>query len=142
MKVSVILFFAALSCLAASPAWARIGETLEECIARYGNVTKIDEQKGQIFFEKNGYAICATFFNGQVDTMSFKRRIPGSDTFAPLNAEEIQLLLKANGGDKKWQSRNVDGPNPEWQTEDGLMFADYLSGRIRWRFSARHTPSG
>ena len=113
-----------ISAFAFSNAFARIGETPEECKKRYGaplNITETDH-----FYSKEGIIIVCRFFQDKCDWVQFQKSekdilgksIKMSDT-------EIELLLKANGSGLRWDKEPSIGKKV-WTTEDGKMHAVYM----------------
>ena len=75
------------------PALARIGETMDEAVKRYGRVIRHESIHGaEVYsFEKNGFHILAHFHNGKIDRIVYK-----SEAGRKLTHEEIDTFLKAN----------------------------------------------
>jgi hypothetical protein len=113
-----------LALFVAREATARIGETPEQCRARYGEPTKVEKDKNMLLFQKGGVLIIVNFYDGKADMISFrkaKQNILGmAEEFSD---NEIQNLLKANGGTREWKQREIISMNKEWQTEDGEFLA-------------------
>lgn len=96
--------------------FARIGETLAQCDARYGNGggMVLDEYST---FKKDGLAVLAHFYQGRVDYITYTKEA------GVLLGFEIEKLLEANGGNRKWENR---GPSPDcrlWATTDNALTA-------------------
>ncbi|GEP46177.1 hypothetical protein [Brevifollis gellanilyticus] len=86
----------------ASPALARIGETPEQCEARYGKPVKIEEE-GQAFrYRKAGFNVTCVFRNGACVHMAFSHVADAQNEVAPMSESEITTLLTANGSGKTW----------------------------------------
>ena len=73
--------------------FARIGETMEEAVKRYGEVVRRETIQGWEFylFEKNGFHILAHFQDGKIDRILYNR-----ESGEKLTHEEIDTFLKAN----------------------------------------------
>jgi hypothetical protein len=113
-----------LSLLAVTPALARIGETPEQCKARYGDPSKIIKEKKTMVFQKSGVLVIVEFFNGKADTIGFRKleqNVLGMSL--EFSDNEIQNLLKANSGGKEWKMRQIISINKAWTTEDGELIA-------------------
>ena len=84
---SVVLFSLGLH------AFARIGETMEEAVKRYGPVFQQETIQGEKYssFRKNGFRILAHFHDGKIDHILYN-----SEFRAKLTHEEIDAFLKAN----------------------------------------------
>jgi hypothetical protein len=77
------------------PSFARIGETMDQAIKRYGPVVHHDTTHGKklYMFKKNGFVIMAHFHDGKIDHIMY-----GKETREKLTLEEINTFLKANNG--------------------------------------------
>jgi hypothetical protein len=75
--------------------FARIGETMEEAVTRYGPVVHHDTIQGEKYslFKKNGFHILAHFHDGKIDHILYS-----SESGEKLTHEEIDTFLKANSG--------------------------------------------
>ncbi len=106
----------------ASVASARIGETLEQCEARYGKGSV--GKDGEISFTKAGFTIQATFYEGKVDAIGvfkIERDVLGHPK--EMSDTEVQTLLEANGGGKAWRKLNAVSMDKQWSNEDGSVMA-------------------
>lgn len=112
--------------LVALPAQARLFESLEECIARYGEPTKIIEEEQTAHFKKGGFLIAATFRDGICHRLLFQKAIKnGEFRSAEITKNEIATLLAANRIDstKRWKLHE-DGINQGYLLgEDDTDFA-------------------
>jgi hypothetical protein len=112
-----------------SESLARVGETLPECMDRYGEVLNSFPQHGrQMFvFMKSGFMISVQFYDGVVDgIMYMKAGEKLNDHFVKPTNNELQIFLNVNGGDLGWIKRNTASVDREWITEDGRLVAVYL----------------
>ena len=73
--------------------FARIGETMDEAVKRYGEVVHHGNIHGEevYSFTKNGFNILAHFHGGKIDRILYSRESRGK-----LSAEEIDTFLRAN----------------------------------------------
>ena len=112
--------------LTITPAFARIGETPAECIARYGEPVEIDKEKSQLIFMKGTMAIIAGFFDGKCDKLVM-RKVEQDIIGTPeeISDNEIDLLKEANGGEKPWREKPLISMTKLWETEDGAILAQY-----------------
>lgn len=105
-----------------SPATAhcRIGETLDECKARYGDPITVLENGA--LFSKSGIFVLTHFIKGKVDEISYyrtsvknpKRHVCPSDA-------EAQILLNANSQGSKWELQGTYWQHALWvNREHGL----------------------
>jgi hypothetical protein len=112
---------------------ARIGETPAQCEARYGKPIKSFESTDSIGFRKAGLSVLVGFHEGKADMIVYEK--DATDTSGESNKmsdNEIETLLNANGGDKKWKNMNTISMSPDvsvvikrWETEDGALIAEY-----------------
>ncbi|WP_395740569.1 hypothetical protein [Prosthecobacter sp.] len=90
-----------LLCLS-SAALARIGETQDECIRRYGEPVQRDADK-TLSFRKSGIAVTCTFLEGRCVHIRYQKLDPD----ARLNGREVDILRAANGTHWKLQGGNT-----------------------------------
>ena len=114
------------------PARARLGESEEQCVLRYGPVVERTTSADPglnlpvLLFNKNGYAFTATLFHGRVGALLIQR----GDS-AELSPEEIQLFLDANRAGEKWERQPGVMPRTVWLRDDGTQAAyDELHHRL------------
>ncbi len=120
-----LIYLLLLNCIVA-PAFARIGETPEACIARYGEPTKIVKEESQLIFQKGDFLIVASFFEGKCDMIGMRKveqDILGTPT--ELSDNEMEVLREANGGGQTWNVKPVMAISKIWQTADGQILAQY-----------------
>ena len=95
------LLFIALLALPRN-ARGRIGETLDECKARYG--TPVSIQKDAALFLKNGLTVSVHFIAGKVDQIIYYKKDPlSSKKSASPSEAETMILLQANAQDTPWE---------------------------------------
>lgn len=118
---TLILFL----CLVSSAVFARIGETVAQCQARYGAPIKwvVPDKTG--YFEKDELRLLATFRNSKCVHLSYTK-IEASKQLPTFSDEEIDALLKANGGGAKSSKIQSSEDAAEWQSSDGKLTATYL----------------
>jgi hypothetical protein len=92
------LIITAVAVLFTAAASARIGETYDECVARYG---ALREKKGsltnpQFIFEKDGITVGINFLSGKAGQLSYSK----SGYFLDSG---VQKLLDVNSGESKWR---------------------------------------
>jgi|SRR5271165_1540283 len=98
----------------------RIGETLEECKARYGKPVEI--KKDTALFFKNGMTVSAHFIDGKVDEIRYYKIDPkdSKKTICPSDAE-VNILLRANAQDTSWELELAQRRDALWSNrEKGL----------------------
>lgn len=124
MKTALSLF-AVIAVLFPACSFARIGETPEQCENRYGKPLSTNEGGG-LFFRKGPLLFQVNFFEGKCDSIIFnkeEKNVLGKPT--ELSDSEIAIILKANGGDRKWNELPVSPTMRVWKTEDGAITAVY-----------------
>jgi hypothetical protein len=87
-----------------APSFARIGETMDEAVKRYGEVIRHGNIHGEELysFKRNGFNILAHFHAGKIDRIMYSR-----ESGSKLTDEEIDTFLKANN---KGRPMNEDLP--------------------------------
>lgn len=100
------------------PCSARVGETPQECVVRYGKPKEVDKKALELIFRKGPYAILTVFDQGKCVFISFLKMEP-NDAGSQLTAVEIETLLDANIGKSQWSSYG-DG---EYRSGDGKIVA-------------------
>jgi hypothetical protein len=124
MKLSLFLALSLL--VSAFSAEARIGETLEQCKARYGPVSAHEQGSDLYVFEKNGFMVAITFFQGNADGLIFKKaETTALGTPKEMSENEIQNFCAANAGSSEWRKSETSSMNKMWATIDGTRFAIY-----------------
>ncbi len=125
-------------------ATARIGETEAECAARYGEpygepVDDVMKDRAIVWraygkgglswmgwlFGKGKLIFIIGFRDGKAESIQFQNmEKKGVGNPVALTEAEIDVLLKANGGKRKWKWQMVaDGFTDGWKTEDGELVA-------------------
>src|SRR5258706_11448924 len=130
MKVQLLTLF--LVANLTGSAWARLGETTDQAVARYGQPLSQVEQKAEggnlplvfLSFQKNGFEIDVTLSNGISVAESF-RKLNGETLTSP----EIQTLLANNSQGFGWEAPKVIEEQKKWARDDGSVAA-LTGGRI------------
>jgi len=108
-----------------SPGYGRIGETIEECIARYGELYSESDFEGrtQYIFKKSGYVIGICFYEKKADLIIlFKEGKDDLGFNAKFSDNEIEILHKSNAGDTPWEPIEIISLNKQWiNKEKGLV---------------------
>jgi hypothetical protein len=129
--MKILAFLLALS----FPALARIGETYEQCVARYGAATS-PPTKGSARFVKGGIIIMIDFSGGIAQEIRFAGQSdPGSFSGKKLTDAQVQSILDANAAGSPWKDITPNGGGlvgKELQREDGSAHAmwNYMSGTL------------
>ncbi len=106
----------------AGSAQARIGETADQLVARYGQPLSEDDQKkdgdkialANVVFQKGGFEISVTITAG-VSVQETYKKLNGS----PILVDEARYLLTANAQGEEWSApRTVEG-DKIWTRDDG-----------------------
>ena len=127
MKTAALL---ATLFLATLPASARIGETLEQCRARYGpekrDVVQASKAARCKSFLKNGFSLDFTFEDGKAVMVFIIKRDPDDPAKTiPMSKEEAVLLLSVNPPGEKW----LTGSGGIMETEDHAFKAHGIDPR-------------
>ena len=123
---SILLLLAAVSWGSAQDCLARIGETQDQCIKRYGKPAfeGATEEAGmtEIVWNKSGLRIRALFpgENSACGKISFQK---GNSSELP--PEEIKPLLKDNSLGSEWVMVCNSGDTTQWLTSDFTLRAYY-----------------
>jgi hypothetical protein len=126
-----VAFSVALALLCAVPAEARLGETYEQCVQRYGRLVKKQgrEDNPQFMFEKAGITIGINFLNGKAAQLSYSK---SSGTFLDI---EVRQLLEINSGGSSWQYDPAESERGRssaytktecFRRDDGGAFAEHI----------------
>lgn len=96
----------------------RIGETLEQCTARYGD--PVMERVNSAGFEKNGIRILVDFReDGRAASILYMQA-------GGFSEQEVERLLKLNGGGQRWIPEPVPfSITAMWISADNKMVAAY-----------------
>ena len=109
-STQIPFFILVLTALLALPwnAQCRIGETLDECKARYGSPVEV--KKDAALFLKNGMYVSAHFADGKVVEISYYKKSPKNPkkSVCPTDTE-AEILLRANAHDTPWELEFAHG---------------------------------
>ena len=130
MKHRLTIICATLSViLHSATAYARLGETQEQCIQRYGNPVKTGA--GSMHFVKDGVVIGCGFDDAKVCDFIVYFKNDGSKF---TSEEVIQIIVKINSanGKRKWDMQWPDGDKPStWKSDDGFIAQHPFENGIR-----------
>jgi hypothetical protein len=109
---------------------ARIGDTLEEAIQRYGKV--VSKASGDEFamFKEAPYYITAHFHDDKTDAITYVKAGSESSTKGSFSHEEIEMLLRINGNGQTWERSKGKAGLQEWKTEDEKLQAVYSESKF------------
>jgi hypothetical protein len=123
MRVSPWIVGAVLAVMLPTWSWARLGETPEQCEARYGAPIEVTNTRMPyasvtiITYGKDDVFIMAVFHRGNAQHISFRKQ-------TPLSQAELNALLKANGEGRPWKL-NYSDPNNGWLKENNFASATF-----------------
>jgi hypothetical protein len=123
MKIPFLLLL-----LAAPLASARLGETIDQCRARYGKETRIfKDEEGNIHeYAKAGFVIGILFYEGKAAVIIANKPPKGilgiPDEITPA---ELESLISANGRGSAWTKLGSDIVKDKWLSDDGRGLATY-----------------
>lgn len=116
-----------MAVMLSSTVWARIGETLEECVERYGDPiespTPDKSLQGavRVPFLSSGIIRDVTFWRGKAAEISFH-----NEDNSTISKAQSEILLEDNAGSSTWTKVAEDLDSRRWQTLNGERRA-YLS---------------
>jgi hypothetical protein len=128
---TVILTFCVIFSFTAT-AWARLGETGDQIVARYGQPLSEINQKAEgakvplvfLTFQKNGFEIQVSLSDGISSAESFQK-LDGN----ALNTGEIRTLLALNSQGFEWEAPQTIEGQRRWLRDDAAL-ATVTGGRI------------
>lgn len=130
MRIAFLTLVFTLSITA--PAFARLGETGDQIVARYGQPLSEIDQKAEgaklalvfLTFQKNGFEVDVTLSDGASVAESF-RKLNGE----ALTVGEVRTLLTNNGQGYGWEAPIGAEDQKKWTRDDGAV-ATLTGGRI------------
>lgn len=121
------LFISILFVCLPGVAFARIGETLEQCKARYGEPIIQENTHGMYVFIKSGFWIMVGFTaDGKAGCISYRKM--ALDTLGQpqeITNDEIQTVLKLNSNTKWERVIELSFTGRTWTNEDKSYAAVY-----------------
>jgi hypothetical protein len=98
-------------------AQSRIGETLNECEARYGNPLEV--KRDAALFLKNGMYVSVHFASGKVDEIAYYKKDSkdSKKSVCPTDAE-VRILLRANAQDTLWEFEVAHRHDALWRNKE------------------------
>ena len=109
---------------------ARIGDTLEEAIKRYGNPLHKASADEFAMFKEVSYYITAHFRDDKTDAITYVKVGSESFTKGAFSDDEIEMLLKINGNGQTWERSKAKAGLQEWKTEDRKLQAVYSESKF------------
>jgi hypothetical protein len=109
---------------------ARIGDTLQEAIERYGKVVNKAPGDEFVMFKGASYYITAHLHDDKTDAITYAKTGSESSTKGAFSDEEIETLLRINGNGQPWDRSRTKAGLDEWKTEDGKLQAVYSESKF------------
>src|SRR5215469_1027697 len=124
--LTILLFL----CGVANICQARIGDTLEEAIKRYGKVVKKEPAHEFAMFKETPYYITAHFHDDKTDAIVYVKTESGTSTQGAFSDREIETLLRTNGNGQTWERSKAKAGLYKWETEDKRLHAVYSESKF------------
>jgi hypothetical protein len=120
----ILLSSLVLLAITTAGAQARIGETPDQLVARYGQPLNEVDQKGEgdkiplarVSFQKGGFQIDVTITGG-VSVQEIFKKLNGQ----PISVEEARILLTANAGGQNWSAPQKADGAVSWIRDDNAV---------------------
>ena len=109
---------------------ARIGDTLQEAIERYGKVVNKAHGDEFVMFKMASYYITAHLHDDKTDAITYAKTGSESSTKGAFSDEEMETLLRINGNGQTWDRSRTKAGLYEWKTEDGKLQAVYSESKF------------
>ena len=105
----------------AGTAHARLGETADQLVQRYGQPLSENDQKGEgdkialadVVFQKGGFQIEVTVIDG-ISVAEVFKKLNGQ----PLSVDDIRVLLGANSQGREWEAPQTTKGDKVWTRDD------------------------
>lgn len=109
-------------------AFARIGETVEQCIQRYGEPVKELAKQGDfdkcLLFENKGFSFRIGFSKGIATLITFVKP-DAKGELCPLTDAEVAGIMKVNFGDQSWQQIEDSPERISYRAGNGSLCSEY-----------------
>jgi hypothetical protein len=109
---------------------ARIGDTLQETIQRYGKPVKKASADEFAMFKEASYYITAHFHDNKTDAITYVKVASGTPTKGAFSDPEIEMILRINGNGQTWERSKANEGLYEWKTEDKELRAVYSESKF------------
>ena len=106
----------------------RIGDTLEEEVARYGKPVNQATSEDYAMFKQAPYYITVHFHDQKTDAITYVKAASGTQN--AFSNDEIDRLLRINAGGRDWQQSNNSAGRPRWKTGDEKLQAVYSESKF------------
>lgn len=139
LKIIAVIVFGFL--LTSSVCQARLGETMDQCIARYGKPPPLPDGvslppdsgfDSEAVFYKDGITIIAFFSNGVVVAEGILKRDQSA-----MSDTEKQTLLNSESAGSTWQITNETNAGVIYKRADDNAFATYDYAKYEFLFYAK-----
>lgn len=105
--------------------YAIIGETIDDLYKRYGAGKEVG---GQMLYKADAYSL-TVYFNNKKASMEVYAPMPEVDgTHKPLTDEDVQKILKMEGGGQTWNGVISKTGDKTWVRVDGKVLARLKKG--------------
>lgn len=121
ISCSLLMFVFSHQCL------ARIGETFDQCVKRYGEPVKILKEDRSVAFRKGNMAIIAAMDKDKKCWAIFYQKctddgVPGEE----LDDTEITSLKSANAGSASWKANTaIEFRSRSWKCDEKKLYASW-----------------
>lgn len=117
----IALFTLVFAASAVTTVYARLGETPDQLVARYGQPLNEVDQKAEgakislarVTFQKNGFQVDVTITNG-LSVQEIFKKLNGQ----PITVEEARILLNANAQGLNWSAPQKTTDAFVWTRDD------------------------
>ena len=109
---------------------ARIGDTLQQAIERYGKVVNKAPGNEFVMFKEASYYITAHLYDDKTDAVTYVKTGSQSSAKSAFSDEEIEMLLRINGNGQTWEPSSTKAGMHEWKTEDRKLQAVYSESKF------------
>jgi hypothetical protein len=109
---------------------ARIGDTLQQAIERYGKVVNKAPGNEFVMFKEASYYITAHLHDDKTDAITYVKTGSQSSAKSAFSDEEIEMLLRINGNGQTWERSSTKAGVYEWKTEDRKLQAVYSESKF------------
>ena len=100
---------------------ARIGDTLQQAIERYGKVVNKAPGNEFVMFKEASFYITAHLHDDKTDAITYVKTGSQFSVKSAFSDEEIEMLLRINGNGQSWERSRTRAGVHEWKTEDGKL---------------------
>jgi hypothetical protein len=150
MKSLQRILCCALAVALSSTGWARLGETLEQCEARYGPASRTVDALASFntpgtiacTFSKAGYKIVVALHDGKAGVIFYEKEEQGTlGKPVDISQTEVESLLESNGWGKSWQTvpaheAGWNFADKAWLLEDKSVLAVHDKSNHRLIFTS------